>query len=242
MNVFVYRAEDHEGRMLADVIRRFDTEGQFRYLPVDSPATLRRAEWFLARHHGGAAPSPPLPMLVVASDLSGQRPQAHRVVRGAQLEEWFASLGDAVVRQGARAVETLREAVTANLAPHTVGIIAAGLAAPRPGREEGPWRPPAGASNVGDDPVPPPPAAANGGAAAAPPPPPPAAAARALARPVPGQRQPPAAAAAVAADTEAVDAWVEATVPERRKDKTVNLTEVMNNAKAREGGNAARNR
>lgn len=104
MNAFVYHGQDREGTMLADVIRRFDNEDRFRFLPLETPDALRRLRQFMVVHHGLPPSEPtPLPLVVVVQDTSGQRPHQHRVVHGTSLTRWFQGLPGtslATVRHG----------------------------------------------------------------------------------------------------------------------------------------------
>lgn len=130
MNVFVYGAEDHEGSLLAEVVRRFDTDGQFRFLPLSAGSAMRRLHWFVTKWHplpaaGGVAA---LPMVVVMQDRTGRHPESHRVIRGPQLEEWFAALVQTVLQRGPPAIAAIRDVVFQSLAPQTLHMMALALA------------------------------------------------------------------------------------------------------------------
>ena len=65
-NVFVYHPQDHEGRLVADVIRALYNQPEpFRFLPIESPGSLQRLRLFL-QQHGLAIGAPViLPFVVI---------------------------------------------------------------------------------------------------------------------------------------------------------------------------------
>jgi hypothetical protein len=141
----------------------------------------------------------------------------------------------AVVRQGPNAIAEMKDAVFQTMAPHTLHIVATGIAMANHKQETEA----ASSSSVEtttnqpaeDSSTKPPPARTLN--------PPP------VRRSIPGPEHrrgnvvPPTATDS----PDVVEAWAEATVPERRKDKTVNVAEALTHAKVRDstgGGGVGR--
>ena len=127
--MFVYHKEDHEGSMLAEVLRRLDRPGGMQFLAIDGPSTMAHMSHFL-----GPASSIRLPFLVVMTDLSGTAVHTHRVLHGETLTEWFHQVLRSAAEMGAMGV--LREAILRHLHVATLSMI--GLCMFQPNQQTSP--------------------------------------------------------------------------------------------------------
>lgn len=146
-NVFIHHAFDHEGCLLADVVRRFDEEGRFEFLAIGDDRTMQRLLRFLRHHHGLERDNrvPLLPMVVVMTDHSGERIESHRLIQGAALQEWFRTLLVGIFDQGPGTQAPLRSMIMQHLLPASLhlilGTVASGAASQTAGH---------GATNEGE--------------------------------------------------------------------------------------------
>lgn len=124
-NVFIHHAFDHEGCLLADVVRRFDEEGRFEFLAIGDDRTMQRLLRFLRRYHGLERDdrAPLLPMVVVMNDHSGERIETHRLIQGAALQEWFRTLLIGIFDQGPATQAPLRSMIMQHLLPASLHLI-----------------------------------------------------------------------------------------------------------------------
>lgn len=153
VNVFVYHGQDHEGRLLADVIRRFDRGINFQFLPIETPQSLQRMERFLERKGLNVN----LPFVVVMTDLSAQETHTHKVIHGEAMSEWFQDIVRGIAEHGPAAIPHLRQSVFSNLSMVTLSLASLCLRPPELSHPQStpPPQPPSPTAGVHPDSDPP---------------------------------------------------------------------------------------
>lgn len=122
-NILVYDARDHEGSMLATLVRECDTTGSFQFLSVaDSSETARRAYEFLAQQ-GVAETDVSLPFIIAVAPVSSSSVQ-RSVVHGHAMTEWITGLISTVVQGGMSRERVRNNVVARHIRPQTAHLIA----------------------------------------------------------------------------------------------------------------------
>lgn len=225
-NIFVYDAADRESQLLVGLVRFCDqAEHRFAFLPVTGAASAERMHRFLAQH-GLRPDAVPLPFVVA---VGGGRDGGRTVLHGDPIHQWLGSLVRALTAAIEPAV-VYEHIVAPCLAPYTLRLLAHALL----GAEDAHHRPPQA------PPPPPPPVTETGPnqrttTTTGPPQPPP------LRPPAPeSDAESDDGAAFTEVSTTAVNAT--AAVPMRRKERVINISEVMAQSKERESMGHASNR
>jgi hypothetical protein len=127
VNVFVFHERDHEGHMLAALIKLCDAEQRFQYLPIESPASMARMHRFVERH-GLPAGSVGLPFVVL---MEGD---GRALLYGKAFDDWCMGLVRATCATPSMTPARITESVVApHLAPYTLHMLRHALSTgPRP--------------------------------------------------------------------------------------------------------------
>lgn len=123
MNVFVYHAQDHEGTLLAELIRNSDPEEGFQFLPIESPHSVNRLYQCL-RNHNIAPEKVTLPIVILVHTADRRT-----ILYGERYQNWLASVVNMVVETESGR-DMVRRSVLPHLSPATLHLIAATLAGP----------------------------------------------------------------------------------------------------------------
>lgn len=118
-SVLVYHAHDGESRLMAELVRLCDPDGQFEFLPLHDADGAARMEQFLLTHAPNQ-PKPQPPFVIVLHHTGNEDEIRRSIVVGAPLHDWFEGLVNAVLPRA----RDLRPAIARCLSRHTLRLIA----------------------------------------------------------------------------------------------------------------------
>lgn len=93
VNIFVYHAQDREGRVLAALLRACDKSQQFDFLPVETAKSIEHMHRFLQQNKLDPRTTT-LPFIVLVADTEAEGTK-RSVLQGDGLHQWLTSLVDA---------------------------------------------------------------------------------------------------------------------------------------------------